>query len=283
MTKVSEAIFEQMAWIVLKEGRSFTYGDFKTLTINGQEIPVAYGTYRNIVSKFKKEGKIELDCRSSIAFYTLKGYKFGNPITPNHTVVHTDPLYKMLQNLPFDKQTIHDIRFKFEVPNISKILAVNPDFHKNKRSKDIMIPSWSKENAIIKIIIHQTDVVSVIIGCSLLPIPLDVNGIIRFFTLLIWAQTKLEALLNANGPYGKHIILPDYKQWKITMWHFGRDALIEYSGDKFSITVEQAEHILARIYVKSINGKNRIRIERQDYPKKNVLDAIEEKLNQTIL
>ena len=63
------------------------------------------------------------------------------------------------------------------------------------------------------------------------------------------------------------------------MWHFGRDALIESSGEKFSITAEQAEHILTRIYVKSIDGKNRIRIERQEYPKETVLDAIEEKLN----
>ena len=62
------------------------------------------------------------------------------------------------------------------------------------------------------------------------------------------------------------------------MWHFGRDTSIEYTGKKFSISVEKLEHILTRLYVKDFNGKRRIRIETQEYPKKTVLDAIEEKL-----
>jgi hypothetical protein len=75
-----------------------------------------------------------------------------------------------------------------------------------------------------------------------------------------------------------HSSIPHHKQWIITMWHFGRDALTEYSGEKFSKTVE-AQHILTRLYVKDFKGKNRIRIERQEYPQKTVVGAIEEKLN----
>lgn len=62
------------------------------------------------------------------------------------------------------------------------------------------------------------------------------------------------------------------------MWHFGRDATVEYMGERFCISVEKLQHVLTRIYVKDFNGKNRIRVERQEYPKKTLIDAIEEKL-----
>jgi hypothetical protein len=62
------------------------------------------------------------------------------------------------------------------------------------------------------------------------------------------------------------------------MWHFGKDALIEYTGEKYCITIENLQHILTRIYIKDFNGKNRIRIEKQEYPKMTVIDAIEKKL-----
>jgi hypothetical protein len=53
------------------------------------------------------------------------------------------------------------------------------------------------------------------------------------------------------------------------MWHFGRDSLVEYTNDKSSITVETAQHILTRLYVKEFKGKNKIRIEKQEYPQEN--------------
>ena len=69
------------------------------------------------------------------------------------------------------------------------------------------------------------------------------------------------------------IPIPDYKTWIITMWHFGRDSLTEYANEKFSHTVEDAQHGLTRIYSKEFpNGANskksktRIRLETQGYP-----------------
>jgi hypothetical protein len=63
------------------------------------------------------------------------------------------------------------------------------------------------------------------------------------------------------------------------MWHFGRDGLLEYTGEKFSITVGKAQHILTRLYSKDYGSHTRIRDETQEYPNKTVFDAIEEKLN----
>ena len=74
--------------------------------------------------------------------------------------------------------------------------------------------------------------------------------------------------------------IPPHSTWLVTMWHFGADALIEYSGEKFSVTWETAENVLVRAYSKSmIDNRSRIRLERQEYPRTTLVDAIEQKIN----
>jgi hypothetical protein len=64
------------------------------------------------------------------------------------------------------------------------------------------------------------------------------------------------------------------------MWHFGADALTEYSGEKFSVTWETAENVLVRAYSKlMIDNRARIRLERQEYPRTTLADAIEQSIN----
>jgi len=242
---------------------------------------MTHGTFRNKISKLIKSGMVELSYYSSCAFYTLSGYKFGKPMTPNHMVVHNNPVYQMLQDIPFDKQSIHDIHLKFNVPDIWQICSLNPDFFRKKRSHDIVIPTWNKDNVMVRIIVHKTNVVSVIVGCSLSPIPLNANGIIDFFNLLVRVEEKLQTILDNYSLLERGNdcnTVPVYKKWLVTMWHFGRDASVEYTGERYCNTIENLQHMLIRIYVKDFNGKNRIRIERQEYPKKTLIDAIEEKL-----
>jgi hypothetical protein len=187
----------------------------------------------------------------------------------------------MLQDLPFDKQSIHDIRLRFKVPDIWNVFSMNPKFNSNAKSQDIVVPTWNKNKSLVRTLIHKTDTVSVIISCSLQPIPLDANGIIYFFNLLTRVEEKLQTLLDNSILIAldqKCDTIPQYGKWIITMWHFGRDSLSQYSGEKFSVTVENAQRILTRIYAKDLNGKNRIRIERQEYPRKTVLEAVNEKL-----
>jgi len=73
------------------------------------------------------------------------------------------------------------------------------------------------------------------------------------------------------------ISIPHYANWIITMWHFNKDGLKEYAGEKFSITVEKAKHTIERIYTKDFNGKKRPRWEIQEYPNKSVKEAINDK------
>ena len=48
--------------------------------------------------------------------------------------------------------------------------------------------------------------------------------------------------------------------WLVTMWHFGADALFEYTGEKYHRRWEIAEKILLTIYTKEWkDGKKRVR------------------------
>jgi hypothetical protein len=195
MTESDDAMLERMIHIVYDEHKPFSYFDFLDL--------MKPKTYRNKISLLKKEGIVEPDIRSSIAFHTLKGYKFGKPGTLDHTVVfrlnHNDPLYKTLRYIPFGAESIHDIRLRFIAQNIynlfQKFNFPPNNFHCNTTSGDIVIPSFLKDNAVVRIIVHKTDVVSVIIGCSKQPIPLDPEGLIRFSSLLTRAEERLQSIL----------------------------------------------------------------------------------------
>jgi hypothetical protein len=284
MSDLDNAMYKHMIHIILSEQRPFSYKDFLRFSVGEKEYSMKHGTFRNKISKLIKSRRVQISYYSSCAFYSLMEYNFGKTMTRNHTVVHNDPLYKMIQDIPFEKQSIHDIRLRLKVPNIWQIFAINTNFHRNKRSEDIVIPTWNKDSALVRTVIHKTDTVSVSIGCSLQPIPLDAKGIINFFNLLVRVEGKLQSILDNSGLVNddkKYISIPEYRQWTVTMWHFGRDASVEYMGERFCISVEKLQHVLTRIYVKDFNGKNRIRIEKQEYPKKTLLDAIEEKLDVT--
>jgi hypothetical protein len=64
------------------------------------------------------------------------------------------------------------------------------------------------------------------------------------------------------------------------MWHFGADASVESTGDKFCVKWETAENVLIRAYSKLMaDNRTRIRLERQEYPRTILADEIEQKIN----
>ena len=51
------------------------------------------------------------------------------------------------------------------------------------------------------------------------------------------------------------------------MWHFGSDASVEYSGERFEVSYGVGQEALIRAYSKQMKDhKTRIRLERQEYP-----------------
>jgi hypothetical protein len=203
-----------------------------------------------------------------------------------------------------DKNSVHDIRLRFTSPGIYAIASLpisknaqDYDYTMNTRSKDILLPAWKINDVLVKTTIHRTDTVSVMIGCSLNPISLDITGLIRLTKTLSVVEERLSRLVEGsqnlhgftvvgssdNSSQIRHRLcgaIPPFFQWIVTMWHFGTDALTEYSGEKFSTTWETAENVLIRAYSKVMNDNRiRIRLERQEYPKATLADIIDQKLS----
>ena len=84
-----DKILTRIHYIIYKEKSSFSYKDFIASDDGSNEGKYAHGIIRNIFSQFKKEGLIELVCRSPQSFYTLTGVKFEKGMTTNYRgVVH---------------------------------------------------------------------------------------------------------------------------------------------------------------------------------------------------
>jgi hypothetical protein len=125
--------------------------------------------------------------------------------------------------------------------------------------------------------------VSVVVGCSYAPIATDIGGVNRLSNELTRVEERISHLVDDNGkvtPSGyESLPIPENDGWLATMWHFGADASIEHTGEKFSAACEVGENALIRAYSKLMkDGKTRIRLERQEYPNKSVVDAVTDKL-----
>ncbi len=292
VSKLDDAMLAHMSYIIDNEGPIFSYRDFISFKVNGKQYGMKHGTFRNKISKLKKKGKVIVTCRDVFACYTLTGVRLPRirPMTPNHTGVNyrhnaNNSLYQIVKTLPLKRQCIHDIRLRFEVPNIWKCCSTIHQALINEKSKDIKIGDWKEGGVIMRVVVHKTDVVTVMIGCTLNPFPLDSDGIIHLFNSLIRIEERLRIIVASSYVYNKsneELSIPSYKNWIVTMWHFGRDAQTDYYGEKFSVTVENAQGILTRAYVKEIKNKKRIRLERQEYPQKSLEDAINERLFENI-
>jgi hypothetical protein len=323
MSELDDAMQEHMAYLVFVEHRTFSYLDFLSFKVNGVEYKMSHGTFRNKISKLIATDKVELVCNSGLGFYSLKGIQVQKKklMTTNHMGVYNchrchyhhqhgsghdkavnvdattiatrhHTLYSLIQDLPLDKRSLHDIRLRFEIPDIHTILSSSlkvPNFQQqqqlqlNSDSKDISLPTSNINDLNIKVTVHRTNTVSVIVGCSYAPIAADVGGVIRLSTALSKVEERISRLLDDCGkiiPGGyESLPIPEHTKWMVTMWHFGADASIEYAGEKFSATWNVGKNALIRAYSKVMkDGKARIRLERQEYPRKTFADAIEEKL-----
>jgi hypothetical protein len=301
MSELDDAMRKYINHLVFEERRPFSFSDFSAFKVDGKEYSMSPGTFRNKVSRMRKAGEIKVVCYSPQGFYTLKGVAFAKPMTGNHTGVPSsssplfqqqhphlknDPVYRLIQNLPLGKRALHDIHLKFEINGIWNVLSTScsalpqPDSH----SKDIQLDRWNIEGLDITPTIHSTDTVSIVVGCSYAPVAVDINGVIRLSNALAVVEERLSNLIDdctkASDALYPNLAIPHYTDWIVTMWHFGADALPTYSGEKFFASWKVGQNALITAYSKDMkNGKTRIRLERQEYPKKSVPDALGEKLD----
>jgi len=69
--------------------------------------------------------------------------------------------------------------------------------------------------------------------------------------------------------------------WTVKMWHFGKDALTGYSGEKFDMSWEDSLNVFHHIYSKEYGKRMKVRNEIQEYPNKPLEEAFMDKLNDT--
>lgn len=155
MTDLDIAVWNRMNEIVQTEGRPFSHIDFvPRFSVFGQDWSIRYGTFRNKVSSLLEQGMIYVVYYSPQAFYSLKGIRFQQPIitTVDHTGVKdpllsllqqqiegeqhhqyskrrisNHPIYKIIQNLPFDRNALHDIRLRFTVRGIWNLFSIHSE------------------------------------------------------------------------------------------------------------------------------------------------------------
>jgi hypothetical protein len=87
----------------------------------------------------------------------------------------TPPICNIIENLPLDKNSLHDIHMRFEVPNIWTILSLSLEdltnlkqqrLQINSINKDIALPILDIDDLNIKTFVHRTNTVSIVVGCS---------------------------------------------------------------------------------------------------------------------
>jgi hypothetical protein len=280
--------------IVSNEQRPVSFLDFlPSFEIEGKEYLVKYGTLRNILSSLRRARQIQTDYKTKQTFYTLPGTTFGRSqvtMTPCHMGVPSsagnDSIYRLIQNMPLGRNALHDIHLRFKLEGIWCVLSTI--FKIDSFSKDIRLQVWDIRGLSVKTTVHRTNTVSVVVGGSYHPIAVDFNGIIRLSNALTTAEERLSNLIRetsrSTGTAKQDVgrLVPDHMGWIVTMWHFGVDGVTEYTGEKFSCMWEVGQNALIRAYTKDFrNGNTRIRLERQEYPRKTLVYAIEEKLNST--
>ena len=74
-----------------------------------------------------------------------------------------------------------------------------------------------------KTVIHHSDTVSVIIACSMKPVVVDHEGLIRLSNILTSVEERLLALMTGCShtiTQLPQIHIPNHNSWIVTMWHF---------------------------------------------------------------
>jgi hypothetical protein len=300
LTELDVAMKKHAEFIIRNDHRPVSFLDFIHFEVDGREYTMTHGTFRNKISKLRKEGIVELAYNSGISFYTLKGVRFEKTtpcsMTPNHIGVllqhvhrvpniKKHPLYKCIKHHPFDKAAVHDLHLKFTALGLWSILSS----HSSNNSTSLEIEPFSKDIHLqkrvindleIQITIHHTDTVTVVIGCSSAPIVVDVYGVVRLSEALAEIENEFNTIMEQHvRDTNSNVYIPNHMSWVVTRWDFGIDGLVTYTGEKFFFSWQASHYVLLVFYTKKWAENNyRIRVELQEFPNKPLGKALKERL-----
>ena len=156
MTILDDAMRKYIEYIVCTERRPFSFVDFLTFEVDQQHYKMSHGTFRNKISAMLKSEEVEVAYYSKQAFYTIKGVGFAKTMTPDHTggtlsssssicspqelrCIKNHPVYRVIQNIPFDKSALHDIRLRTAINGLWSLLSHISSLYVDTNSKDILV------------------------------------------------------------------------------------------------------------------------------------------------
>lgn len=283
-SELQDAVLEVLAFMVLSEGRPASYMDFvPCFEAQGKVYHIAHGTFHNIMAKMMKNGDIIPCYTSQMTFYSLPGHPFSrNAVTHYPRGVSRD-LLDRVRRLAFQERAIHDIHLTFTSHSLWGLVAATGRYTQRAVSKDIAIDEYRIGLAVVKVTLHHSDSVSVVISCSDNPIPLDAQGVLQFSEILIRTEERVsqviraccEALSIKNPP-----AIQGYRDWVITMWHFGRDSLTECTGKMYNVTWQVGMNTFHAYAKKFAGAKVRHRVEIEETPRQPVQDVLADVLER---
>jgi hypothetical protein len=211
MTILDDAMRKHIEYIVCTERRPFSFIDFLTFEVHQQHYKMSHGTFRNKISAMLKGGEIELAYYSRRAFYTINGVNFSKQMTPDHTggilsssssicsphelrCIKNHPVYRVIQDTPFEKSALHDIRLRTTVNGIWRLLSHIPSLSMNHNSKDILVIKEEINHLNMRVTVHRTDTVNMVISCAYCPVAVDIAGVIRLSNALTLIHDRLQRL-----------------------------------------------------------------------------------------
>ena len=218
----------------------------------------------------KKLPLIEKMFSSSISFYSLNGCHLDKGVIEKRRGVDNlfinhrmEQLYNLCTKQPAQ---MHDIKLSSKTSQLYNNLLLQSDILPNPINKQFVIPILANHRFSTKAQISPNGRMDVHIGCTQLPISVNIHGFCELIEYIGQIKEYLSNIANSN-----FISQPAY-DWIFEYYHFNRDseALIDPTyrfsvGDHFNY-----------FYIKKLeNGKTIARIETKKTPKTRLIDEID--------
>lgn len=264
ITKKQKQFLDKAKSINVINRRPFSCGDFP-------ELSDSY--FRQMIYHLKKY--VETYVKSNPCYYRVKSVKLDKKdrIVTDHPT--GEKLIWILNQLREQPAAIHDIKIKFN-SNLYDTISKIPSLKINPNNKGIFLPCELTPEYNTNLSIYPT-VIQVDISCTFNPLVYDNQGAISLIILL----TNLQNFLISLGK--GQVEIPDFRQWLITHYHFGRDGKEEWNGELFHITIADAFDGMTRYYSKTMpNGKKIPRVEQIRTSKTKVSDELEKMFSSDV-
>jgi hypothetical protein len=166
---------------------------------------------------------------------------------------------KFIEETIWKDWALHNIHLAaFNVKDIHSSLKAK-DYSLTKHSRDIQLKPIHHKGLIIKPIVHNTDTITVSVGCSYSPIIMNAQDVTRLDNGL----GQMVEELSIQSDLGN---IPYHSDWLCTGYHFGRDGENLFRGQAFEILWRDAKKTYHHIYTKKYNDGYHLRDETYGYP-----------------